>query len=185
MDLAALLARTVEDLEQRLGGDVDDYAMLRASALLRQLLLDRYPLAFKAAKQIRHKIRFDVSAVGVTAPTVSEPVMRFSNVNAFDGPTVTLNKDEFLARKIVSVGGEDYSVREVIRVVAHVHGGVHYFDPETEREERLMTADSFITVNDMAILHNAVQGIGVSVVEALRPLVAKMRARAGSFPDAR
>lgn len=185
MDQTELLARTVEDLQHRVTDDPDDYSMLRAAALLRQLLLDKLPLAPRIAGQVRFPLRFQVglTEAGSLSETTPEAAA-FEWVNPVAHETLPkreLNLEQFLAVKTVAVDGVPYSVREVIRVTAHVLGGVHYFDPETEREEHLLSIDGQISVNGMSALREALRNIGIVVVDALTPLTDAVRSRPGTF----
>lgn len=184
MELAEYFARTIEDLRQRTDGVADEYSMLRASAMIRQLLTDGKPVAPRIAKALGTRLTFQVGRVhagvdlgGGVGPADTD----WSNPNSLGAPEETVDLPTFLARPIATIQSEVFTVRDVIRVVAHVHGGVHYGTPENEHEERLFNHDWHLLVDEMSVLHYSIQHIGRITVRALTPLAEAARARPGSF----
>lgn len=181
MDLVHLFAATLDDLERLVAPEEPaEYDMLRASALLRKLLIDSNPLAHQVNRDIRMQIRFRVSGVHAGTPIDLgiKPISRFASVNPY-GARVDelLSMKGFLARPVIWIDDRLYTVRNVIKCVAHVQGGVHYFDPEDDEEAQLMSYDESIRIGDISMLHRHLIDIGKVTVEGLTPLreAARMR----------
>ena len=59
MNTEELFLRTIEDLEESISS-TDSYTVLQASALLRKLLLDDYPLVDQVNQTYKLKIKFEI-----------------------------------------------------------------------------------------------------------------------------
>lgn len=73
------------------------------------------------------------------------------------------------------VAEEEYSVRNVIKCVAHVGGGIHYLPPEDEREEELIKAAEELMINDQTMLIHAIAEISAVSLAAMEPLLMAAR----------
>lgn len=180
MHLADYFSRTVDDLRDRSLGPAEEYSMLRASGLIRQMLMDREPLAPRVAKRLGMPLRFEVAdfdASRIYESARIPPSATWANPSPIGESGVAVDLPGFLAHKVATIASESFTVRDVVRAVAHVHGGVHYFSPENDREQRLVDYDRRRNVRELGILHASVQSIGQITVAALEPLAIAGRAR--------
>jgi hypothetical protein len=142
MDETTLYLSTLEDL-QRLVALGDDYSMLRASAMLRQLFLDSSPLVHQVNRQHRVKLRFPVCGRGYTAVVLEDAPTFYSALGGIhsSGPmshsVEQLNLDQFLATPVLKLGPQVLSVRDLISISANVLGGVHKGKPTTPEDRAL------------------------------------------------
>lgn len=154
--------------------------MLRASGLIRQLLLDKKPLAPRIAKMLGVPLRFEVAgfdAEWLARNALIPPSSTWANPSPMEGSRATVDLPTFLAHKVATIALEGFAVRDIVRAVAHVHGGVHYFPPENEREQRLVEYDRHRSMREIGILHASVQSIGQITAAALQPIADAGRAR--------
>jgi hypothetical protein len=179
MNQSELFLEIANDLQQRIDSPRNEYALLKASGLLRQLLVDNGPFVILLNREYRVPLRFKVMNRDAGTPLgIDSPGIRWVNTNTFDFPFREVKVDDFLAYKTIAINGETYTVKQVIKCVAHTLGGVHYYRPEDDREERLMQIDSQLQVNEVGALCEAMAGIAVSTLEALKPLITAARSAA-------
>ena len=174
MDVHDLFAATLDDLRALCNNPLStEYDALRTSALLRKLLLDASPLAQQVNRQARLPLIFEVSSLNVRheAYQDDEPVFHWTSAEPFGlVPTLQLKWDAFLNYPIVRAFEYYYTVRNLIKVVAHVQGGVHRFEPEDEKEAALLRASESLTLNERSLLHIALFSVGRVTHRALAPL---------------
>ncbi|MEX0754005.1 MAG: hypothetical protein WD556_02665 [Actinomycetota bacterium] len=85
-------------------------------------------------------------------------------------PIEDVKRDQLLHERVMIYKGEDVTVADLIRHVAHVVGGVHAGVPKTDRESKLdELADQFV-IQDMNPAVRSLRSIVMVVIEALRPL---------------
>jgi hypothetical protein len=186
MDRDRLFLETISDLERRTRS-TDEYDYLIAAGLIRKLLIDGDPLALQVNRDRRMKLRFEVVDSDVTLPP-GLPVPAFHapmdglspRINADipkKQPTKIVTLDEFLRTIALRVEAEPFTVREVVRQVAHIEGGVHAGSPQADREKILVDVNS--TVGPSGLISRAMRGIGYVVVDSLQDLENAIR---GSRP---
>ena len=82
-----LFLRTLEDLETRIKA-TDPYEILGASALIRKLLLDDYPLLDQVNRKYHRKIYFKVGVSAKRPPNFPKPI--FSTIQDGLDPDTSL-----------------------------------------------------------------------------------------------
>ena len=175
MDEAELYLRTIEDLGTKLGSG-DLYVLLRASALLRQLLIDGTPLVHLANRPFKIKLQFRVVQY-VQAPIPSDIALQ--DVGADHGPAWAplpqlLNFDQFLAAKCMAMGENVFSVHDVIDTCAHVLSGVHLAPPKPDQKP-LLDFDNMVQIGGLQASVSMLSGIVRTTLKGLEPLTEAVR----------
>jgi hypothetical protein len=152
------------------------FDLLRASALIRQLLLDDPPLAHLVNRDLRIKIRFRVIRY-VTDPNRNPPAFGWSCVYApssVPGPPEpeVLKQDSFLAANCIGMRGKLFTIKDVIKSCANVRGGVHLANTVDEKDQSLLNFDRVCQDAGIVTSVAIMRGITASVAEGLSPLYA-------------
>lgn len=149
----------------------DAYEVLRASGLLRQLLMDSPSLTDLVNRTYKLKLRFTV-AEPAPLPLVDGILFRFKNPDVSSFPnakTVQVPVKDFLAFECLYFKGNAWQVKDVIRVCAHVKGGVHRYPPDAE-QQGLLDIDEVLTVGGQEPTLGILRGIGAVALGGLIPL---------------
>jgi hypothetical protein len=135
MDADRLFAESLDELEARATSDASEYSLLRASSVLRLLLLDGTPLVAEVnrARDIRVSYRVRRSP----KPTPSDLVFWLGGLDPDDGTGVAgsiedLGRDEFLAVPVLYLGPEVITIHDMISLAANIWGGVHHGRPRKD-----------------------------------------------------
>lgn len=172
--------RVADDLTQRVHGPRDEYELLRASGLIRQLLMDETPLVHRVNRSVRLPLRFAVSAANAATPLpVPGYSARWSNPDPFDLRPTTVTLEQFLAFPTIYTAGSLFTVADVVRVCAHVLGGVHFADARTAGERALVELHDSFTINDVGALTESIAGIGRVTLSGIREIYDEAARRSG------
>ncbi len=172
-----LFLRTVADLSKKVNlGTAYDW--LRASALVRQLLLDGHPLGDRVKKSYGFKFQFEVPDV---SGSVDDHTLFFMAADSLLGamPKRTVNKDGFLAAPLIYVKPKWFTVHEIVDTVAHALGGVHLSAPKAGSQEELSALNASLQVLGGGAAVAQVRGIGHMTIVGLKPLATAVAARHG------
>jgi hypothetical protein len=164
-----LFIRTVGDLDRQCL-TADWYEILRASACLRQLLLD----GLLDHANSKHRLRpiFRISKSSTTLPV--RPQAHWVNLNPELWPSAAhadLNLDAFLAVSAIWYLGQVASVRDVILACANVKGGVHFGSARTKEQEIVLKIDELVSIFGLAPSLMALRGLCRITLHAVQPLV--------------
>jgi hypothetical protein len=166
---------TLRELRERMAKG-DRYELIKASGLLRLLLLDGGALVHIVNRHHRVKIDFETIDYTMKLPTLSSfrVHMHWTNLDATGFPPaakrITSKLDPLLAAIVVTFEGEDYSVADIIRSAAHLKGGVHYGAPDNDRDKKLLEADKLWAINNVDASLAAMRGLVAVVLRGLKPL---------------
>ncbi|HCG02027.1 MAG TPA: hypothetical protein DEV93_15970 [Chloroflexi bacterium] len=176
MTIEELFLQTLLDLEQRLL-QADEYALLRAAALLRQLLLEEHPIAIEVNRSCRLKLTFTVTDMGPYFEMLLQDGATFySTEDGLDpgtapfGQSLYLTRDQFLKRRVMVVNGSILSVHDVIDQLAHIEGGVHVGTARTAKEKALKEAATAFRIGDLPGGTRMIAAIARVTLVALRDL---------------
>jgi hypothetical protein len=183
MTIEELFLQTLLDLEQRLL-QADEYALLRAAALLRQLLLEEHPIASEVNRSRRLKLTFTVTDIGPYFEMLLQDGANFySTEDGLDpvftapfGQSLDLTRDQFLKRRVMVVNGNILSVHDVIDQLAHVEGGVHVGTARTAKEKALKEAATAFRIGDLpggTLMIAAIARVTLVALRDLRDAVQK------------
>ena len=176
MDDEALFIRTLKDLYQSINSN-DEYEVLRASGLIRQLFLDGdNSLVERVNRTHRIKLKFEIVEPKVPRNIVPKPAiwLSFVEINPKIAPSdwirKKLNRDKFFAFIVASIEEHEYSIRELIKFAANIMGGVHSGvskDDKQKNLEKLKGLYFFPNINTALLF---IKTIGRNVLETLLPL---------------
>ncbi len=151
MDDDQLFLARLDDLE-RLTALGDEYSMLCASGMLRQLFLDASPLVHRVNRRCRLQLRFPVCGRQYREIVLADSPGFFSALHGIhtSGPfshqreDVTI--DQFLATLVLKLGDKLLTVRDLISISANVLGGVHKGDPGDAKEIALSEFKRLVSI---------------------------------------
>jgi hypothetical protein len=174
----ALFLRTIEDLSKKVNLG-DQYDWLRASALVRQLLIDGHPLVDRVNHDPRLKLAFDVPD---SSGAVDEHTLVFMAGDGLLGvqPRRTVDRDGFLATRLICVKGRWFTVHEIVDTVAHAVGGVHKGDPRGDSQSELAALDASLLVLGGGAATTQIRGIGHITIVGLKPVAEVVARRLGA-----
>jgi hypothetical protein len=171
-----LFLETCADLESRLPR-LDEYGILRAAALMRQLLLDDQRLVDQVNRTARLKLVFDVrDSRNYMQMVIGDGAAFYSVEDGLDpatgrpGSTVELNRDQFLKWQVMFVDGHYVTIHDVIDQLAHIEGGVHVGTAKTGKEKALAEAGKTFGIGGLPAGIRMTAAIARVVLKALRPL---------------
>lgn len=184
-DHEEFLIDTLQDLQAKLENG-DEYNLLRAAGLIRQLLIDETPLVDSVNKNYKVKILFRVQKRnhkfqnkvvidGVECETVIG--VTFANPKHNDEQYIEyLKRAEFLNYNIIYFAGQDFTVLDVIKLCAHIYGGVHVGKIKEEKDLYLDWANKTVSYSDGVNCGvSTIKDIISIIVNALQPLVDEIK----------
>jgi hypothetical protein len=178
-----LFLATCTDLEGRIT-HLDEYGLLRAAGLLRQLLLDETRLIDVVNRKFRIKVAFLVMDRRSNMEMVAADGAEFYSVEdgldpstARPGTTIELTRDQLLKWKVMFVSGHYVTVHDLIDQLAHIEGGVHSGSPKTDKEKSLVQAAGMFGIGGLPAGIRMVAAIGRVVVSGLAPLRNRVQAQ--------
>jgi len=157
---------------------LDQYELLLTAGRLRLLLLDENTLIEQVNQQRRFQLRFAILRHGDGPPLqelielwcvpdgLAPSLMAFGH----NVPIETVSRSVFLHERIMIYQGEDVSVHDLIRHLAHVAGGVHSRNPATPKEEKLNDLAENILLQGVEAPIRCLRGVAAVVLETLRPV---------------
>jgi hypothetical protein len=182
-----LLINIYNDLRDKLDAG-NKYNLIKASGLVRQLLMDGAPLVDQVNRDYKLKIVFRtqknrpkfgdfVDASGQKWETVIGVTL--INPTHNDEEYISyVKRDAFLNYPVINFAGLDFSVQEIIKICAHVYGGIHSGKIEDKRDYYLDWANKTLSYSDG--LDCTVKSIGEItsiVIDAIKPLVDAIQAK--------
>ncbi len=190
MDDDTLFLETMRELRERaIPGS--EYEVQKLGGLLRKLLLDGHPLVSTVNRTRRLEFRFRVYDGGPYHDLLmsTDPVF-WTVQDGFDPETVLVassrfidvDRDRLLARRIVLLSGEWYTVKDIIKYVAQVEGAVHRAPPSDPKEQALAASGIQVGGYDSPTVRSLC-AVARVVARGLEPLEARIHAdRAASGP---
>lgn len=173
-----LFVNTIIELEERFNKRTE-YDLLKASGLIRQLIVDSNPLVTQVNRKYKLKIKFKVvKRYKFDFANVDSNGTKWSNLSGmvFISPDKSsdfvelLGKDEFLKYQLLSHHETQFTILDVIKICANKYGGVHSEDIRKGRSLELDRMSSHITLNGSKSVFHAIYGIIEVCLVALKPL---------------
>ena len=176
MNDEALFIRTLNDLHKSINSD-DEYEVLRASALIRQLFLDGSNSLFDRVNRIhRTKLLFDIAEFDLAKNLIPTPDIwvSFQELDPKGAPPhwthKKLKRDDFFAFIVARIEGHEYSIRELIKFAANTMGGVHSGTSTDDKEKNLEKLKGLYVFSNISTALLFVNAVGRNILEALTPL---------------
>ena len=174
---------TINDIQEKLKTN-RKYEIIKASGLLRLLLLDAEPLIIKINKKFQLKLEFEISDYKEKLPVETNLELNLVNldVSKFPGAkTVKANLKELLAIKCMIYKTTEISVKDLIKYCAHIKGGIHFGNPEDDIDESLISVDEQLKMVEEESSIILLKGILRIVLKGLIPLIYEISKRVKSY----
>lgn len=176
--------RTIEELDQ-LKESHDPYDLIRISDLVYRLLYDRPSLTELSSKVLgqRFKTVFIVGAEISLPKGIPAPIF-YSVEDGLDPDTSPpwsesrqINIDEFYKMEIMQINGISITVRDLIRFLRNVRGGVHRGSPDNTKEKEVAMHDmqQFFGIGGLPAGIRIMRAIGRVTLKSLRPLTEELK----------
>lgn len=142
MDIDRFFLETLDDLESRAIWGASEYSLLRASALLRELLIDERPLVHQVNRKRQIRLRFGVRQA---PPRDSndlfwlgiDPSQSVEAAGLTGGTVTEVGIPQLLGLEMLFLGAFTLTARDLITLGANVRGGVHH-GPATDPKHKAM-----------------------------------------------
>jgi hypothetical protein len=173
-----LFLATLADISEKLAHGTW-YDLVKAAALLRQLLLDDTPLVHRVNRNIRKPISFIVTDYVTLPPLTPDHHWQNLDPSGFPGArTLTINLGKLLAAPCLTTNGVTASVKDLIKACANAKGGVHLGRAETSEEQAVLDWDEAVRAIGQEPSGLAIAGLCRVVLHGVRPLVGAIMAPA-------
>ena len=146
MNAGHLFLKAAEEIDEAASSN-DPYRILRASALLRQLLLDNNRLIDVVNRPYKLKIGFMIADSWGSAHTKLVMELKPAFYSILDGldpdtaivkrDVIEIGRDQFLSHNVLFCAGSHISVRDCIDHCANVMGGVHFGEAKSDSQKTL------------------------------------------------
>jgi hypothetical protein len=177
MDVDRLFLETLDDLETRIRQDASEYDLLRAAALLRELLLDESRLVDQVNRAPKVSLRFRLRVKTPDPGNEFEFWLGLDPSAKGDVPISELDLKELLRTSLVFLPSSRITVRQVITLAANVRGGVHRGKPTDPAHEAFENFPLKLRHGDMPVELLLVEAISRIVLAGLDPLRSVVRDR--------
>ncbi len=173
-----------DDLE-KLVTSLKPYDLQRASAIIRHLIIDGYPLVDQINRTYRLKITFPVAKI--TTPDLSRPLNRgLSYWDIQDGlyredmkPELleSVKREKLLSKVVMLVEGVEITVKDAIKYEANYQGGVHNTEVDLTKQEvvKMDLLHRTIRVGGFRPTQRIMKAVGRTVLAGLKELRACAR----------
>jgi hypothetical protein len=168
-----LFLDTIADLEAK-ASLADRYALIKASGLLRLLLIDGSALVHQVSRAHRVPLRFETVDYTLKPPFPESILFHWISLDASGSPDAkrrTSTLGEFLGVECLASEGRYFTVRNVILAAALLKGGVHAGKPRTDDERAPLDLDQVLNVGGFDASVATLRGIIAVTLVALRPIV--------------
>jgi hypothetical protein len=150
--------------------------LLDLSAVLRQLLLDGYPLIHEVNRDRRLKVSFEVGDFSIQPDAHTTVLSLEDGVDPETRRSAALPRKEvalngFLGHKILYLQGKPHSVRDVIKHGANVAGGVHRTANPEDRHKLIADFSASVSLGGVPGAIRVLKAIGRVPLRGLRPLI--------------
>lgn len=177
MNTDQFFIKTMDDLKARINS-TDEYDNIIISGILRKLLIDGEPLVDLINRKHKLKIRFRINE---PEPPNRKSLLVYSIEDGLDPDTsppihkvMELNKEKFLSTKVMFIKDFEYSIKDIVKQVAHIDGGVHVGHPNNQKEESLYLFKQKWFLGGAPISMRTLRAIGRIVINSLEPLFSEV-----------
>ncbi|WPR73056.1 hypothetical protein SLW70_08045 [Flavobacterium sp. NG2] len=183
-----ILLNIICDLQERFE-KLTEYDLLKASGLIRQLIVDTNPIIEQVNKNYKLKIvyrvqkRFKMPAGKIDEDgTIWKPLygMTFIAPKEDSSNIELLKKDEFFKYELLHYNGESFSVLDIIKICANKYGGIHYDETKNQKELLIDTTHFGLTFNNSSSVLQSMYSIIEICLEAFNPLILQIKSNYGT-----
>jgi len=170
-DAEQFFVRTVADLQMASRSN-DAYTLIRASGVLRLLLLDG--LLHKANARLHLNLVFTTNNIGSLPESLGAPELHWQALSPQHIRTaqrLELKLDHFLSAPVIETPTGTASVRDFVQACSNALGGIHFGGVRNGREEIVLEFNGAHMSFGSRPSVQALQDICYIVVRALHPLV--------------
>jgi hypothetical protein len=172
MDDADLFIQSLEDLNYLLAS-AKEYDVLRASHLIRQLLLDgANSLVDRVNRTHRLRIEYPVAPTQLPAD-LAATWFAGNELTALAPSTTQLSAvkwDKLQKMVVARCNGREYTIHDLIDYSAHVAGGVHKTDPRQDHHAVLARLQAGWTEAGLSPVAETVRAVGRVILQGLYEL---------------
>jgi hypothetical protein len=180
VDVDRFFLETLDDLEARAVWGASEYSLLRASALLRELLIDDHPVVHQVNHARGMRLRFRVRQ----APPTSSGLHIWLGINPDDkveesgseASTTEVGIRDLLALPMVFLPSSTLTVHDLITLGSNVLGGIHLGPPRQARHQELIDYPLKISHGLVPIELVSMVPITAVLLGGIEPLRARVRA---------
>lgn len=177
LSLKELFIKKLSELE-RLSTSNDNYSLLQASAILRQLYLDGSPLIGIVNKEFKLKIR-------IRTTTLSQEIFDILGIDAISmfflgddieadcliknpKSIIELSPNDFMRHKVAFVNDTFFTVSDIIKLGAH-SGGVHHHIQD-EQHKIMSNISNQLSVGGVPCFYRSIRAISKATLKSLTEL---------------
>jgi hypothetical protein len=147
--------------------------LLDLAGILRQLMLDGTPLIHKV-NRFGLKLKFKVGTFRQQPDQYTTFLILEDGLDPDtrppNSPTKEVNLDGFLGHKIIATAGILHSVSDVIKLAAHVAGGVHHAENPKGAQKALSEFSNLYRVGGLPSGIRQLKAIGRVTLSGIKPL---------------
>ncbi|MGZ5191402.1 MAG: hypothetical protein ACXWCZ_10305 [Flavisolibacter sp.] len=148
-----------------------EYDMIKACGLCRQLITEKRNLV----DQINRKYNIDLIFTVVDWEEFSKLRTQIlwitiDPTNRSNDKTLQLNLEQFHAHVLLKFHQFDFTVKDVIRFVSHLMGGIHSGIPEHVNERAFLAFNKAIDESSPPLIVYAIKAICTVIIKAMEPL---------------
>lgn len=178
MDRKRLFVQSYEDLRDKTDSK-DEYKILKSSGLIRSFFLDSPNLVDTVNREYRKRLEFTYSdsSQGYAAVLISMNPDHWAELDGFypgtqiaEAVNVTTGRDPMLSQVVLINAGKSLTVKDVIKYVANVMGGVHPGNPKENDDKEQAFSEIVSLYGDVPAAIKQLQSINRVILEGLEPL---------------
>ena len=178
MDRKKLFVQSFEDLKEKTDSN-NEYHILKSSGLVRAFFLDSPNLVDTVNREFRQRLQFvySDSSQGYAAVLISMNPDHWAELDGFYPGTqitqavnVTTGRDSMFSQIVLINSGETLTVKDVIKYVANVMGGVHPGNPKENDAKEQAFSEIASLYGGLPAAIKQLQSINRVILEGLEPL---------------
>jgi hypothetical protein len=184
VDRKELFVKTIDDLSNKIKSN-NEYEVLKASGLLRALVLDgKNSLAIIVNREFREKLEFKYAdhTKGSAAFMLARNPTSWSVLDGFHSgnpPPATFYKlsglDGLLSEVVLLKDGKKFTVKDVILFTANITGGVHSGTPKENDDKERILHELQLWLGGLPITLKQIESISKVIIDGLESIYIKSK----------
>lgn len=176
MNDESLFIHSLNDLHKSINSE-DEYEVLRASGLIRQLFLDGGISLFdKVNRTHRTKLLFEIAEYDSLKGLIPTPdiMVSFQELDPEGSPPhwirKKLKRDDFFSFIVANIEGHEYSIRDLVKFAANIMGGIHSGASSDDKEKNLEKLKGLYIFSNINTALLFIKAVGQNILKTLMPL---------------